>query len=49
MSVYFDEGYQAYMNGKQLHDNPYITRGCWYKKSQWVDGWETAKTDEARE
>lgn len=45
MNIYFDEGYQAYKDGKQLDDNPYIDCGCFYKQNEWIDGWNIARIE----
>lgn len=45
-SVAFEEGYDAYLIGDTLDDNPY----GWYdehgESEDWEDGWYTAKDDE---
>lgn len=42
----FDEGYDAYLDGESIDDNPYD----WYDENaqneEWGDGWRTAADDE---
>lgn len=47
MSPTYDEGYRAYLDGKQKSDNPYWW--CTAKKQKWDEGWSEAHQDALNE
>lgn len=40
---YFNQGYKAYQEGKEKHQNPYQGSQTPREYSWWNDGWEMAK------
>lgn len=50
MNIHFDEGYKAFLDGKQLSDNPYLSRfACPFKRRDWGAGWNEARQDALNE
>ena len=41
----FEDGFQAYMNGADLDDNPYSKNGMVEFASAWEDGWDAAAVE----
>lgn len=46
MSPAYDDGYKAYLDGKEYSDNPYWW--CSAKSEKWRQGWKDAEAEEKK-
>jgi len=49
MNAYFEDGYHAYKQGKELADNPYIGRDIAFAEREWRRGWRAAEAESFQE